>query len=90
MNIAAPVTASVPLASIARDAAVTIVAIDWTALSPLEAKRLREFGFDDGVGVTLIQRAGWLGGPLAVRVGRMDVALRRHVAAAIRVAPVAA
>lgn len=90
MNFSAPVVVPVSLAEIARDVAATIVAIEWAALSAPEAKRLREFGFDEGVAITLVQRGGWLGGPLAVRVGRMDVALRRHVAAAIRVAPVIA
>ncbi len=58
-------------------------------LTDTEARRLREFGLDDGIEVELLHHA--LGkGPLAVRLGRMTVALRRHVAAAIQVARPAA
>lgn len=62
--------------------------IDWAALSPGEARRLRELGFDAGVTIETLHRAGWLGrGPIACRVGRMTIALRRSVAAAISVSP---
>ncbi|RYD64699.1 MAG: ferrous iron transport protein A [Sphingomonadales bacterium] len=76
------------LARAARNLPATVVSIDWNALAPHEVRRLREFGLDEGVVVELIRPVGWFGGPAAVRIGRMTVALRRHVAAAIRIAPV--
>jgi ferrous iron transport protein A len=64
-----------------------IASIDWPALAPAEARRLRELGFDEGVAVETLQRAGWFGrDPIACRVGRMTVAIRRAQAAAVRVA----
>lgn len=63
-----------------------IADIDWNALSDTEARRLREFGFGEGVAVEVSHRSGLLGrGPLACRVGRMTVAIRRDNAAAISV-----
>ncbi|EGI54302.1 feoA domain protein [Sphingomonas sp. S17] len=64
-----------------------MAAIDWTQLALPEARRLRELGFDEGVGVEVLHRATLGGGPIACRIGRMTVALRRRVAASIRVAP---
>ena len=63
-----------------------IASIDWDDLSPREARRLRELGFDDGVGIEALHR-GAMRGPLACRVGRMIVALRRRVAASVIVEP---
>ena len=63
-----------------------IAAIEWESLSPREARRLRELGFDDGVTIEALHR-GALQGPLACRVGRMIVALRRAVAASVIVEP---
>jgi ferrous iron transport protein A len=63
-----------------------IRAIDWQALAPAEARRLRELGFDQGVEVEALHRAGWFGGdPIAFRVGRMTVAMRRALAGAVAV-----
>lgn len=63
-----------------------IADIDWNALSDAEARRLREFGFGEGVAVEVWHRSGLLGrGPIACRVGRMTVAIRRSNAAAISV-----
>lgn len=62
-----------------------IAAIEWARLAEPEAKRLRELGFEEGVGVEMVHRATLWGGPVACRIGRMTVALRRPVAAAIRV-----
>ena len=50
----------------------------------------RELGFDEGVAVEVLHRAGLRGGPIACRIGRMTVAIRRAVAAAVHVAPAAA
>jgi len=61
--------------------------IDWAALEANEASRLRHFGFDDG-GMVEPLHLGPLGrDPIAIRVGRMTVAIRRRHAAAIRVTP---
>ena len=66
-----------------------IQGVDWAALGEGEACRLKHFGFDEGVAVEPLH-AGPLGrDPLAVRVGRMTVAIRRSHARAIRVVPAA-
>jgi ferrous iron transport protein A len=68
----------------------TVAQIRWHALAEPEARRLRELGFDEGVGVEVLHRARLGGGPIACRIGRMTVALRRAVADAIHVSPLAA
>ena len=80
MNVAAAIPAPVRLAHMPRHQAGTVAAVDW-------ARRLRELGLDEGVEVELIRPSGILGGPVACRIGRMIVALRRHVARAIHVTP---
>ena len=72
-----------------RDRPATVSAVDWDRLGAGEARRLREFGLDEGVAVELLHRSLMGSGPVACRIGRMTVALRRHVAGAIRVAPAA-
>ena len=68
----------------------TIDAIDWAALSDRDARRLRELGFDEGVAVEPLHAGGWTArDPIAVRIGRMTVAIRRAHAARILVAPLA-
>lgn len=66
--------------------AAVVAAIDWSRLADPEARRLRELGFDEGVGIEVLHRATLGKGPIACRVGRMTVALRRAVASAIDVA----
>ncbi len=63
-----------------------IVAVDWDSLVPEEAQRLRALGLDVGARVAIAHR-GVLGGgdPLAVMIGRMNVALRRVHARAMAV-----
>lgn len=63
----------------------TVADIAWDRLAVPEARRLRELGFDQGVGVEVLHRARLGGGPIACRIGRMTVALRRAVAGAIQV-----
>ncbi len=75
------------LAHLARSQPATVASVDWDRLSVGEARRLREFGLDEGVDIELLHRAMLGGGPVACRIGRMTVALRSHVAGAIRVAP---
>lgn len=81
-------TGSVTLPQLAPMRAGTVSAIDWHLLADSEARRLREFGLDEGVEVELLTRSGLLGGPMAARIGRMTVALRRHVGDAIHVTQV--
>ncbi|NJC34905.1 ferrous iron transport protein A [Sphingomonas jejuensis] len=60
--------------------------IDWDLLGE-GARRLRELGFAEGVEVEPLHR-GFIGrDPLACRIGRMTIAIRRVQAAAIRVSP---
>jgi ferrous iron transport protein A len=67
-----------------------ITAIDWSALGESEACRLRHFGFDEGVAVEPLHLGPFGKDPLAVRVGRMTVAIRRAHARAVRVTTEAA
>ena len=67
----------------------TISAIDWESLSERDGRRLRELGFDEGVAVEPLHGGGFVArDPLAIRIGRMTVAIRRAHAAAITVEPV--
>ncbi len=67
----------------------TVVAIDWGLLTPNEARRLRNLGLDEGVSIEALH-AGPVGkDPLAIRIGRMMVAIRRSHALSISVEPVA-
>jgi ferrous iron transport protein A len=61
-----------------------IRAIDWETLPDQEAHRLRSLGFEPGVTIEALHKGilMWRD-PLAVRIGRMTVALRTKVAAAI-------
>lgn len=61
--------------------------VDWSALDESDACRLRHFGFDEGVMVEPLHSGPVGRDPLAVRVGRMTVAIRRTHARAIRVVP---
>jgi len=63
-----------------------IVAVDWSQLVEEEAMRLRALGIDQGARVAVAHRGVFGGGdPLAVMVGRMNVALRRAHARAMTV-----
>ncbi len=64
--------------------AAVIRAIDWDVLPDQEGQRLRSLGFEPGVTIETLHKGilMWRD-PLAVRVGRMTVALRTNVAAAI-------
>ena len=76
---------SMTLGNLPRGRAGIVALVLWDALSPPEARRLRELGLDEGVEVELLHRSFLGGGPIAIRIGRMTVALRRHVASAIHV-----
>lgn len=62
-----------------------ISAIDWAQLPAPDAKRLRELGFEDGASIEPLHRAPFGRDPLACRIGRMTVAIRRVHARAIQV-----
>ena len=64
-----------------------VVAIDWAALDDAEACRLRHFGFDEDVIVEPLHLGPFGRDPIAIRVGRMTVAIRRKHAGAVRVLP---
>lgn len=63
-----------------------VTAIDWPQLSGGDARRLRNLGFDEGVAIEALHAAPFGKDPLAVRIGRMTVAMRRAQARAVRVA----
>ena len=66
----------------------TIVTVNWTVLADDEAKRLQALGIDTGAEVTVMHRGSFgTRDPLAIRIGRMTVALRRSHALAIEVTP---
>ncbi|MEO6218256.1 MAG: FeoA family protein [Sphingomonas sp.] len=89
MDMSSPVVMLPSLESLPQRQRATVAAVDWAALSVPEARRLRELGFDEGVGVEVLHRATLGKGPIACRIGRMTVALRRAVAGAIHVSPLA-
>ncbi|WP_118858149.1 FeoA family protein [Sphingomonas mesophila] len=83
-------TGGTSLDSLATGVRARIGAIDWAALDTACAARLRDFGFDEGVAIESLHAGPFGRDPLAVRVGRMTVAIRRVHARAIRVVPEAA
>ena len=87
MNASAAITMPIPLPRLAHAQRGVVAGVDWERLSAPEARRLRELGLDEGVEIELVRRPGWFGGPMACRIGRMTVALRRHVGQAIHVTP---
>ncbi|MBU2016941.1 MAG: ferrous iron transport protein A, partial [Alphaproteobacteria bacterium] len=51
-----------------------------------EGQRLREFGLCEGASVEALHHGGlWGKGPIACKVGRMTIAMRRNHAAAVTV-----
>ena len=76
---------SISLDQLKVGARASIVSIDWDVLEDSEAARLRHFGFDEGVAVEPLHLGPFGRDPLAIRVGRMTVAIRRSHARAVRV-----
>lgn len=64
-----------------------VLSIDWAELEEAESCRLRHFGFDEGVTVEPLHLGPFGRDPIAIRVGRMTVAIRRKHAGAVRVTP---
>ncbi|WP_183982154.1 FeoA family protein [Sphingomonas jinjuensis] len=85
MDMSRRVIPALSLETLPRRHHATVAAIDWAQLAAPEARRLRELGFDEGVDVEVLHRATLGRGPIACRIGRMTVALRRAVAGAIHV-----
>jgi ferrous iron transport protein A len=80
---------TVGLDQLAMGTKALVASIDWHALDQAEAARLRHFGFDEGVAVEPLHLGPFGRDPIAIRVGRMTVAIRRKHAGAVRVAPIA-
>ncbi len=63
-----------------------IVAIDWAAISDSEGRRLRALGIDEGILVEKLHKGMFgLNDPIALKVGRMMIAVRKSHAQAISV-----
>ena len=63
-----------------------IVAIDWAAISDSEGRRLRALGIDEGISVEKLHKGMFgLNDPIALKVGRMMIAVRKSHAQAISV-----
>jgi ferrous iron transport protein A len=75
----------IPLDQLKLGTRARIAVIDWSALGDKEASRLRHFGFDEGVSVEPLHLGPFGRDPLAIRVGRMTVAIRRSHARAVKV-----
>ena len=89
MNAAQPGQAfAIPLDSLELGTRARIVSIDWPALEEAEVRRLKQFGFDEGVAIEPLHLGPFGRDPLAVRVGRMTVAIRRAHARAVHVVPI--
>jgi ferrous iron transport protein A len=76
---------SISLDQLAVGSRASIASIDWDLLEESEARRLRHFGFDEGVTVEPLHLGPFGRDPLAIRIGRMTVAIRRSHARAVRV-----
>ena len=59
---------SVTLDQLKQSSCARVVAIDWAGLDADVAKRLRHFGFDEGVRVESLHSGPFGGDPIAVRV----------------------
>ena len=78
---------TVPLDQLELGTRARVLSIDWDALDESEGCRLRHFGFDEGVAIEPLHLGPFGRDPIAVRVGRMTVAIRRRHARAVRVVP---
>ena len=76
----------IPLDQLKLGTRARIATIDWAALGESEANRLKHFGFDEGVSIEPLHLGPFGRDPLAVRVGRMTVAIRKAQARAVKVA----
>lgn len=65
----------------------TVTAVQWASLTTSEANRLRNLGLDEGVRIESLHGGPIGRDPLAIRIGRMMVAIRRAHARTITVVP---
>ena len=79
---------SISLDQLAVGTRASVTSIDWGSLEVSEASRLRHFGFDEGVKVETLHLGPFGRDPIAIRVGRMTVAIRRAHARAIHADPI--
>jgi ferrous iron transport protein A len=75
----------VTLDQLERGVRARVIAIGWSELGEAEVNRLRNFGFDEGVLVEPLHLGPFGRDPIAVRIGRMTVAIRRRHASAVQV-----
>lgn len=75
----------IPLDQLKLGTRAHIAAVDWASLGEREARRLKHFGFDEGVSIEPLHLGPFGRDPLAVRVGRMTVAIRKAQARAVKV-----
>lgn len=68
----------------------TVTGVAWDSLTATEARRLRNLGLDEGVRVEALHSGPIGRDPLAVRIGRMMVAIRKSHAQAVIVEAIAA
>ncbi|HTK57525.1 MAG TPA: FeoA family protein [Sphingomicrobium sp.] len=80
----------IPLDQLKLGTRARIAAIDWAVLGESEANRLKQFGFDEGVSIEPLHLGPFGKDPLAVKVGRMTVAIRKAQAKAVKVTTEAA
>lgn len=63
----------------------TVSAVDWAVLTEPEQRRLRNLGLDEGVEVEALHGGPFGRDPIAVRIGRLTLAMRRVHARVIHV-----
>jgi len=80
----------IPLDQLKLGTRARIATIAWAILGDAEANRLRQFGFDEGVSIEPLHLGPFGKDPLAVKVGRMTVAIRKAQAKAVKVTTEAA
>jgi ferrous iron transport protein A len=86
MTVATPSAQfALPLDQLQVGSRAQVHGIDWDSLEAGEACRLKHFGFDEGVTVEPLHQGPFGRDPLAIKVGRMTVAIRRSHARAIKV-----
>ena len=78
---------SIGLDRLALGTKARVASIDWDSVDHGEVCRLQNFGFDEGVIVEALHLGPFGRDPIAIRVGRMTVAIRRKHAGAVRVIP---
>ena len=82
----APVSLAVTLDRLSMRQRAEISSIDWQSMSETEGRRLRALGLDEGVSVEKLHKGMFgLSDPIALKVGRMMVAVRKSHALAISV-----